>query len=140
MTDTMQPKNENELKGSADLAVVATDYPHIVHPCDEIEYAFVITNNGPVYAYNVVLHADFSKEICNPVGSIAGGDEWNPWKGSRLIISIFPPHYHITVRIRGTISLDARDEFVNIAKVSSSVDDPVLWNNEFKLTTRVINC
>lgn len=95
-----------------------------------------MNNLGPSNAENVVLSDTIPDTLIDPEYSIDGGTTFEPWTGS-LDLGTLAVDNAITVLIRGTVSLEATDNIINTATVTSPTPDPDLGNNDSTITTPV---
>ncbi|MFO8033541.1 MAG: CARDB domain-containing protein, partial [Candidatus Bipolaricaulota bacterium] len=103
-------------------------------PGTKVYYFLTVTNLGPSYAANVVITDVLPPGITNAEYSLNFGNSWQPWPGTRELISFMFPGVN-EILIRGDIDPDLTGTVENTATVTSDTDDPDPDNNSSTIVT-----
>jgi uncharacterized repeat protein (TIGR01451 family) len=119
------------------LPTIVPANPKEVFAGQKIHYALTITNLGPSTATSVLVEDVLPAGILNAEASICGSS-YAAWSGSTTLSSLIPSGTCI-ILIRGDVDPVATGTLLNVATVSSPIDDPDPDNNEDDEETEILN-
>ena len=121
----------------ANYSVVMISSPTCVCRCNKVTYTTVASNSGPLSAENSVLKVDLPNTVCNQEFSVDNGVTWSKWEGP-LELGTIEANSHVTMIIRGSVDINAKDNILATAEITSTTIDISEMDNRFNVMTRVV--
>jgi len=103
----------NDPEPTATLRVTKTATPNPVNVGDDLTYSIYVLNQGPSFAYNVIVTDVVPSELTNVLYS-TDAINWYPWTGSYTYPTI-PSGSARTLLIKGTVTTFTKDTISNTA-------------------------